>query len=153
MNALLASLLGLGMLVSPQSDEIAAPRADVDLVKAPPRHDAWTGMRVGDVLSEDDVERVILLKVVTSATADLDLANLRRLLREAADARFSDGEPAWPWRGPDADATWEAVLITSDGRVFALAVRAERACLRDQDGGAGCFAPPPRMPRCVSRPA
>ena len=143
MNVLLAPLLGLGMLVGGGTD---GARGDADLAKGRQQTDAWTGLTVGEVLAEDQVQRVILLKAVTSAMAGLDLANLRRLLRDAAPLRFTAGEPGWPWRSPDRDATWEAVLIAHDGRVFALVVGGARAGLRDQDGRGGCFPRPPRLP-------
>ncbi|TYT25678.1 hypothetical protein FZO89_05075 [Luteimonas viscosa] len=120
-----------------------AMAADVNLAKPdpddPPR---WQGRTVGEVLDAASVERVILLRAVTSAPADLDLANLRRTIADHAHVPLQprDGSFA-PWRV--RQGTWHAVLLMRSGRVFELEIdldgRDRRACLLADDGARGCF--------------
>ena len=60
----LSWLMALGTVLAPAS-------GDVDLAKsAGPGSDAhWAGRRVADVLPADAIERVVLLKALTSTTA------------------------------------------------------------------------------------
>lgn len=122
---------------------------DVDLTKSAPVHGstAWAGRRVGEVVEVEQIERIVLLKAVTSAMAGLDLANIRRLLADAADTRFLD-EPAARalLRMGHDDTTWEAVLLMRDGRVLGFTAGGGRACLQAGDGQGGCFERRQRAP-------
>src|SRR5690606_11799736 len=120
-----------------------AMAADVNLAK-PGRDDParWQGKVLGEVLDATQVERVILLRALTSAPADLDLRHLRRMLSAHADAPLRPADDhAAPWRM--RDGTWHAVLLMRSGRVFELEVDADggdrRGCLLGDDGGRGCF--------------
>ncbi|TQM17567.1 hypothetical protein FB548_0952 [Pseudoxanthomonas sp. 3HH-4] len=69
----------------------SAAATDVDLAKTGPGRAeavAWQGRTLSQVLPVDAIDRIVLLKAVTSAPADLDLRNLRRML------------PALPCRRP-----------------------------------------------------
>ena len=121
----------------------AAMAADVNLAK-PGRGSpsAWEGRVLGEVADEAEVERVLLLRAVTSAPASLDLANLRRKLVENAAAPLQPMEALdAPWRV--RDGIWHALLLMRDGRVLELEIGAEgrerRGCLRAGDGASGCF--------------
>lgn len=136
-----------------------AGAADVDLAKAAPAHAAgfdWQGQTLSQVLPEEAVERLVLLKAVTSAPGALDMRNLRHMLRDAADAPLQaprEGERRFLQVG-GADTIWEAVLLTREGGVFGLAIcageagpgRRHRACLTSQAGQRACFDIPLREP-------
>ena len=130
-----------------------AGATDVDLAKAqPPRSAefAWQGRTLSQVLPVEDIERLVLLKAVTSAPAALDMRNLRRMLRDAAGEPLQvpqEGERQ-PLQAGGPDTIWVAVLLTRDGGVFGLSVRPgeagrserrHRACLTDEAGQRGCF--------------
>lgn len=129
-----------------------AGAADVDLAKAlpaDPQGFAWQGRTLAQVLPVDAIERLVLLKAVTSAPAALDMRNLRRMLRDAAATPLQAPAPGerQPLQAGGADTVWEAVLLTRDGGVFGLVVRPglggqaqrHRACLTDAAGRRGCF--------------
>lgn len=121
----------------------AAMAADVHLAK-PQRDDPlqWQGRTLGEVADVSQVERVLLLRAVTSAPPALDLANLRRILADHAGAplRPVDAPPV-PWRV--REGIWHAVLLMRDGRLLELEIEAEglglRGCLRSDAGASGCF--------------
>ncbi len=121
----------------------ATMAADVNLAKpGGGSPSAWQGRLLGEVAAEGEVERVLLLRAVTSAPPQLDLANLRRMLagNAAAPLQPTEGADA-PWRV--RDGTWHALLLMRDGRVLELEIGAEgrdrRGCLRAEDGASGCF--------------
>lgn len=134
----------------------SAAAGDVDLAKAGAGAAfAWEGRTLAQVLPVDGIDRIVLLKATTSAPASLDLHNLRRMLRDAADAplhEVHDGARTFLQLGGH-DTIWEAVLLTRTGEVFGLVVRAEgeaahvpgrhRGCLTDAAGRRGCFGIPP----------
>ncbi|HET6396936.1 MAG TPA: hypothetical protein VFF91_08875 [Pseudoxanthomonas sp.] len=134
---LLAALGGL-------AGGLDVPAGDVDLAKTAVPEGGWSGRRVGEVLDVAAIERVVLLKALTSATGGHDLQAIRRMLDVAAAQPFLDGPApralldAWP-----EGSVWEAVILTRDGTVFGFSADGERACLRGPDGRSGCFAPPP----------
>ncbi|TWT21183.1 hypothetical protein FQY83_07420 [Luteimonas marina] len=123
---------------------------DVHLGKLPAADPAsWQGRTLGEVVNAAQVERVILLRAVTSAPADLDLANVRRMLVEGADAQMEAPDPLRPlspWRA--RDGIWHAVLLMRSGGVFELEIHAvgdrRRGCLAAGDGAFGCFDLPER---------
>ncbi|MES5815560.1 hypothetical protein [Pseudoxanthomonas sp. Soil82] len=134
----LSWLMALGTVLAPAS-------GDVDLAKsAGPGSDAhWAGRRVADVLPAAEIERVVLLKALTSTTAAHDLAGIRRILRQAAEQKFLDQAPRQGLlRLGREDSIWEAVLVVRDGAVFGFVADGEHACLRAADGQGGCFALP-----------
>lgn len=107
----------------------------------------WHGLTVGEVLDPAQVQRIIVLRAVTSAPRELDLANLRRMLADSAHLplRPPSMAAAPPWR--TRDGIWHAVVLMQSGQVFELDVHAGeaglRACLAAGDGARGCFEPPP----------
>lgn len=137
-----------------------AGAADVDLAKAlpaPASGFAWQGRTVAQVVAVEDIERLVLLKAVTSAPAALDMRNLRRMLRDAAAMPLQAPREAerQPLQAGGADTVWEAVLLMRDGGVFGLAVRPggtgtqdrrHRGCLSDANGQRGCFDIPAVAP-------
>src|SRR5690606_22647779 len=92
----------------------AAMAADVNLAKpGGGSPSAWQGRLLGEVAAEGEVERVLLLRAVTSAPAELDLANVRRMLIENAAAPLQPPDaPEAPWRV--RDGTWHALLLMRD---------------------------------------
>ena len=137
-----------------------AGAADVDLAKASLGRLAgfvWEGRTLSQVLQVEDIERLVLLKAVTSAPATLDMHNLRRMLRDAAGASLQapqEGE-RHPLQAGGPDTIWEAVLLTRTGGVFGLSIRPgetgrqdhrHRACLVDEAGQRGCFDIPAIRP-------
>jgi hypothetical protein len=125
----LLSGIFFGVLASPQASVGIAVRPEhqpfVDLAKAPMyrENEKWLGKTIDSVLPPSSVSRVLLLTAVTSATADLDAANIRRLL--SSQARFE--HPASSWE--PSPVMWQAVIETEDGRVFQLRVFREWAQL------------------------
>jgi len=103
----------------------------------------WRGMALGAVVDPAQVERVILLRAVTSAPRELDLANLRRILAESATLplQVPDAPPPGPWR--PRDGIWHALLLMRSGQVLDLEIHAGddglRGCLAAEDGARGCF--------------
>lgn len=130
---------------------------DVHLGKPPAAGPAaWQGRTLGDVVDAAQVERVILLRAVTSAPAALDLANVRRMLADGAGAQMEapgPSRPLPPWRA--RDGIWHAVLFMRSGRVFDLEIHAVdgrlRGCLAAEDGARGCFDLPGREIPSASR--
>lgn len=135
-----------------------AGAADVDLAKALPERSAgfaWQGRTVAQVVPLAGIERLVLLKAVTSAPAVLDMRNLRRMLRDAAAMPLQTprDDERRPLQAGGPDTIWEAVLLMRDGRVFGLTVRPggapdhrHRGCLTDADGRRGCFDIPAVAP-------
>jgi len=145
-------LAALGMTAA------TAGAADVDLAKASPERSAgfaWQGRTLAQVVAVEDIERLVLLKAVTSAPAALDMRNLRRMLRDAAGMPLQAAreEEHRPLQAGGPDTVWEAVLLMRDGGVFGLAVRPggtqdrrHRGCLTDAAGRRGCFDIPAVAP-------
>lgn len=110
----------------------------------------WQGMALGAVVEPAQVERVILLRAVTSAPRELDLANLRRILAESAPLllQVPDVPPRAPWQ--PRDGIWHALLLMRSGQVFDLEIHAGagglRGCIAAEDGARGCFVLPQPMP-------
>lgn len=124
-----------------------APAGDVDLAKnsrvgAAP---AWVGERVDTVLAAGRIERVILLKALTTTMSGRDLVAIRQRLDEAGAQPFLDAElpPRMLAHGSE-DSIWEAVIVMDDGAVFGFTGGNLRGCLQAADGRRGCFdwAPP-----------
>lgn len=155
-------LLAMGVVTGMQG---SALEGDVDLVKS--LHSSassdWQGRVLADVLAIDDVQRLVLLKAVTSAPGDIDLANIRRMIEDAAasplDTTSSDSAPFNTGSGLSGllswgskDSVWEAVVLTRSGAVFGLLVKhnedradtdqRHRLCLATENGEWGCFAIP-----------
>lgn len=101
----------------------------VDLAKAPlyRENEKWLGKTIDSVLPPSSVSRVLLITAVTSATADIDAANIRRLL--ASQVRFELPDLGWD----SSSVMWQAVVETKDGRVFQLRVFREWAQLVSPD--------------------
>ncbi len=135
-----------------------AGAADVDLAKALPERSAgfaWQGRTVAQVLPLAGIERLVLLKAVTSAPAAMDMRNLRRMLHDAAamPMQAPGDDERQPLQAGGPDTIWEAVLLMRDGGVFGLAVRPggtqdhrHRGCLSGADGQRGCFDIPAVAP-------
>ena len=135
----------------------SAAAADVNLAKvdAAVGAFAWNGRTLSQVLPVAAIERIVLLKAVTSAPALLDLSNLRRMLQDAEHAplRKADDDTGTFLQLGGHDTVWEAILLTRTGEVFGLVIRADdetehmagghRACLTDEAGRRGCFDIPP----------
>ncbi|MGY1519498.1 hypothetical protein [Luteimonas sp. A482] len=106
----------------------------------------WQGMALGVLVDPAQVERIILLRAVTSAPRELDLANLRRILAEGAalPLQVPDAPPPPPWQ--PRDGIWHALLLMRTGQVFDLEIHAGdgglRGCLAAEDGARGCFVLP-----------
>ena len=113
----------------------------MDLAKTPMwrEHALWVGKPVASVLPPSSISRLVLLEAVTSATADLDGLNIRRLL--AAAGRFE--RPPQPLEtGP---SIWHVLIDTADGRTFQLRVYGQWALLVSPDGH-GYFTLPKTAP-------
>ena len=84
----------------------------------------WRGMALGAVVDPAQVERIILLRAVTSAPRELDLANLRRILAASAPLRLEapDAPPPPPWQ--PRQGIWHALLLMRSGQVFELELHA-----------------------------
>lgn len=126
---MLSALLSLSLLAMPQA-EMPMPvssRTDrfIDLAKSPlyREKEAWVGKSVQTILPESSLSRLILLTAVTAATADLDVANIRRLL--SSGLHFEHPGKDWD----SAPLIWEAVAETNDGHVYLLRVYREWAQL------------------------
>lgn len=126
----------------------SATGADVHLGKPGEGSDPlrWQGMALGAVVDPAQVERVILLRAVTSAPRALDLANLRRILVDSAalPLQVPDSPQPAPWQR--RDGIWHALLLMRSGSVFDLEIHAGeaglRGCLAAEDGVRGCFVLP-----------
>ncbi|MBI2568573.1 MAG: hypothetical protein HYV63_16245 [Candidatus Schekmanbacteria bacterium] len=124
----IVSAILLGLFLGPAPTAAAEPPdmpVYVDLAKNAMDREKqpWTGKLLAEVLPVAAVSRILLLKAVTSATADLDVANIHRLL--SRNARFENPAFAPPADSPDFSTTvciWEAVVELNDGRPFLLRV-------------------------------
>ncbi|MGJ4802594.1 hypothetical protein [Luteimonas sp. SDU82] len=138
-----ALVLAAGMAMT-----AGAADADVHLGKPLAGADPlrWRGMALGAVVDPAQVERIILLRAVTSAPRELDLANLRRILAASAPLRLEapDAPPPPPWQ--PRQGIWHALLLMRSGQVFELELHAGdaglRGCLAAEDGARGCFVLP-----------
>jgi hypothetical protein len=142
-----AALALLGLLAG---DAVAA---DVDLAKSTPVRSyesvgAWHGKHLSQVLEVDDIARIVLLKAVTSAPATLDMANLRRMLTDAAGMPLQAPSMQALLQLGSTESIWEAVLLMRSGEVFGLVVAAaaseralleKRGCLTAASGERACF--------------
>ncbi|MEO5559934.1 MAG: hypothetical protein ABIO49_08870 [Dokdonella sp.] len=97
----------------------------IDLAKSPlyREREAWVGKPVETILPESSLSRLILLTAVTAATADIDVANIRRLL--SSGLHFEHPGKDWD----SSPLVWEAVAETNDGHVYLLRVYREWAQL------------------------
>ncbi|NZA28309.1 glutaredoxin family protein [Luteimonas sp. SJ-92] len=103
----------------------------------------WAGRRLAEVLDLDGVDRIVLVKAVTSAPGDLDLANVRRILRGAVGEAHGGRRmrPGMLRMGSD-DATWEGLLLMRSGEVFGFAIGADEICLTGAGGRRACWGEP-----------
>lgn len=136
------------------ADDVSAN--DVNLAKPGRDPGRWAGLTVGEAVDADQVERVILLRAVTSAPAELDLRNLRRTLERHAGVPLQPREEVLaPWR--ERDGSWHALLLMHGGGVVELEIGVgpgqRRACLLADDGARGCFDLAPRTEGIVAEPA
>lgn len=97
----------------------------MDFAKAPHyrENEIWVGKAVSDVLPASAVSRILLLAAETSAPANIDAANIRRLLSPAF--HFEHAAPGWE----ESPLVWDAILETSDGRLFHIKIYREWAQL------------------------
>ncbi len=102
----------------------------VDLAKAPLWRDRerWVGKTVAEVLPPSTLARLVLIRAETSATADIDAANLRRLLSQASRFKRAPADLS------ASSVIWEALLETTDGRFFLLRVYQQWALLISSEG-------------------
>ncbi|MEO7323279.1 MAG: hypothetical protein ABIW82_00460 [Dokdonella sp.] len=121
-RSMLSVLLSLSVLAMPQAAMPMPGASDtdrfIDLAKSPlyREKEAWVGKSIETVLPASSLSRLILLTAVTAATADLDVANIRRLL--SSGLQFE--HPAKDW--DSSPLIWEAVAETNDGHVYLLRV-------------------------------
>ncbi|MDR7191600.1 hypothetical protein J2W68_000302 [Luteimonas terrae] len=101
----------------------------------------WIGKRLVDILAVDDIDRIVLTKAATSAPGDVDLRNIREMLRAASSpARAEDlqgrfgllqlGHPA---------STWEGLLLMRAGAILGFFIDDEVICLRGAAGEVACW--------------
>lgn len=117
---------------------------DVDLAK---RHrmdgNPWVGKTVPEVLPVAEVERIVLTRAITSATADIDLGNIRRMLHstrtlQPRSVAKSLLPPLGGTRGESSDAIWEALILTRSGDAIRFVADNEWICLIGT-AGEGCY--------------
>ncbi|MEO6687770.1 MAG: hypothetical protein ABIS07_17635 [Dokdonella sp.] len=126
---MLSVFLSLSLLALPQA-EMPTPVSSgrdrfIDLAKGPlyREKEVWVGTSVEAVLPASSLARLILLTAVTAATADIDAANIRRLL--SSGIRFEHPQKGWDL----SPLVWEAIAETNDGHVYLLRVHREWAQL------------------------
>lgn len=120
---------------------------DVHLDKPSPGPDpgAWAGRTLGEVLEVQAISRVIVLRAATSAPAGLDLDNIRKLLRNAAQEPLEAAASPSPIGTAFLPETiWHAVLVAGNEDVYELVVGYDAArrnvgCLLGEGGHRGCF--------------
>lgn len=113
---------------------------DVDLAK---RHrmdgNPWVGKTVPEVLPVAEVERIVLTRAITSATADIDLGNIRRMLHSTRTLQpRSVAKSLPPPLGANSDAIWEALILTRSGDAIRFVADNEWICLIGT-AGEGCY--------------
>jgi hypothetical protein len=132
-----AVLFCMGALMNTGIPPVSA--SDVDLAKAPYRRDdAWPGKPVSEVLAPDAIDRIVLLKAITSAPPDIDFHSIREMLRTGE--RFQKC-PEVRLHGPlnsNLGSIWEAVVVTRDGAFFRFIADGEWVSLVGAEG-AGCY--------------
>lgn len=103
----------------------------------------WAGRRLDEVLDLDGIERIVLVKAVTSAPGDIDLANVRRILRAArGEAHGGRGMRPGLLRMGSDDATWEGLLLMRSGDVLGFAIGRAEICLTGAGGRRACWDEP-----------
>ncbi len=135
-------LLAAGMVASGTHGgdvHLAKPAGGADPMR-------WEGLALGEVVDATQLERIVVLRAVTSAPRERDLANLRRMLADGAGARLrAGGGKSAPWRV--REGVWHALLLMRSGQVFELEVVTDgdglSGCLAAEDGASGCFSVPP----------
>lgn len=135
--------MGAGMGVAMADDvHLGKPRSAAD----PSR---WEGRVLGEVIDVDAIARVILLRAVTSAPATLDLENVCRALADSVGATLQAPPAARRHDLGLQEVIWHAVLLDRSGKAYDLKIgcdddRRRIACLVDEAGHRGCFAPADR---------
>lgn len=120
-----------------------AGEADLNLAKATASQTeagAWLGRPLPEVLDAGAVERVVLTRAITSASGDLDLANVRRFLAVAAGAGHAGRRlrPALLRIGSE-NATWEGLLLMRSGAIYGFAIADDELCLHGARGERACW--------------
>lgn len=117
---MLSFLLSAAVLAAASAPVVTDPSRPsievIDLAKAPlhRENEWWLGKRLSEVLPGSSVSRLLLFAAVTSATADLDAANITHILSQ--DVVFEPAPQDWD----AAVVIWEAVIETAEGRIFRL---------------------------------
>ena len=139
--------LAAAALVLPTVASAGVPPAvgDVDFANtggiAPAEASPWIGRCIEDVIAVDDIDRIVLTKAVTSAPGDVDLRNIREILRAAstpAGAEDLQGRFGLLQLGHPA-TTWEGLLLMRAGAILGFFIDDEVICLRGAAGEMGCW--------------
>ncbi len=146
--ALLALPLGAG--AAPAGLPSSAPArdvqaGDVDFANTGSRSEAgsaWIGMQVTDVVPAASIERIVLIKAVTSASSDVDLRSIRRMLgASSAPLRAQDvSGAAGLLQLGNPTSIWEGLLLLRSGDIIGFVIDSERLCLRGAAGDMGCWS-------------
>lgn len=117
---MISLLLSAAVIAATPTPIVTAPTRPIikviALAKAPlyREKERWLGKHLAEVLPGSSVSRLLLLTAVTSATADLDAANITHIL--SRDVAFEHAPQDWD----SAVVIWEAVIETADGHIFHL---------------------------------
>ena len=134
------ALLRMGMIMSMLLFSAMAVAQDVDLAKH--RHESdndWVGKAVSSVLPVAGIERILLTRAITSATADIDLHNIRRMLESGQILQGrSAADPLLQPLGANGSGIWEAIVVMRSGEFIRFVADNEWVCLSGTTGE-GCF--------------
>lgn len=103
----------------------------MDLAKYPfyKENQNWVGKKVSEIVNPKGVIRIILIEAVTSATADIDMANIIRIIRSADVFEFRP-EPIYArdfW-------IWEALIESKNGEPFLFQANNDWVCIVSANG-------------------
>ena len=134
------ALLRMGLIMSMLLLSAMAVAQDVDLAKHHHESDNdWVGKAVSSVLPVAGIERIILTRAITSATTDIDLHNIRRMLESGQSLQGrSAGAVLLPPLGANGSGIWEAIIVMRSGEFIRFVADNEWVCLSGTTGE-GCF--------------
>jgi hypothetical protein len=92
-------------------------------------YELWENEEISKIFPVSEISRLILIKGITSAPAEIDSINILRILN--SDATFQKNTET---KGPPTNAVYEAVLIMKNGSCFLLRIAGDSGWISSEAG-------------------